>query len=86
MLGDIVVRVRGVYATALTEILVENNVKVADVSEKIRSRFNIEFSNEPPTVTLKDSIDGLGITAIGKPKHVDYIVRLLCDILEDCIE
>jgi len=50
-------KVRGIYATALTRLLLENGFEVVQPSQAIKSRFGIADNNEPPDLKVKDKHD-----------------------------
>jgi len=69
------VRVRGIYATALTKMLVDRGFTVVQASRVIRDRFKSEFSTEAADVTIKDvEEDPSTIMVIGYPKHVQLVL------------
>ncbi|MFB6093047.1 MAG: DUF402 domain-containing protein [Haloquadratum sp.] len=57
------VRVRGIYATAVTRLLLEAGHDVVQASEPIRERFDAEFAdgNHEATVATTDDRQGVGI-------------------------
>ncbi len=71
------VRVRGIYATAITKLLLDNGLEVAHASEKIRERFGIEESGEPPTVTVKDTEQRHGVVVVGEYEHGKKVFEIL---------
>ncbi|WP_225333204.1 DUF402 domain-containing protein [Halomicrobium urmianum] len=77
------VRVRGIYATALTELLAD--VGVALPSPTIAERFDREFSDERPraTVTTTDDRQGVGVT--GDPETVAAAVERLRAVGRDAM-
>ncbi len=79
------VRIRGIYATALTKLLLDRGYTIVQPSDVIISRFNIENpSYAPPDVTIKDSERVRGaLTLIGKCWAVE---KVLNDLLELCDE
>lgn len=77
------VRVRGIYATALTKILLEEGVSVAHSSKKIRERFNLPENKEPPTVTIKDTDQKHGVVIVGEYEHGKKVYEVLKESIED---
>ena len=79
------VRIRGIYATALTKLLLDKGYTIVQPSDVIVSRFRIENpSYAPPDVTVKDSEKTRGaLTLIGKCWAVD---KVLSDLYELCDE
>jgi Ribonuclease G/E len=78
-------RVRGIYATALTKLLLESGFEVVQPSQAIKSRFKIADNNEPPDLKIKDKHDLQGIVVLGKIEAVHRLKTILQDVLEDVI-
>ncbi len=78
------VRVRGVYSTAITKLLLDNGISVSHTSKKIRERFSLEDTKEPPTVTIKDANNKHGVVVVGEFEHGKAIYSLLREKI-DCI-
>ncbi|SFR32193.1 DUF402 domain-containing protein [Halorubrum sodomense] len=79
------VRVRGIYATALTARLLDAGHEVVDASPPIRRRFDAEFPKEPPDVRIATSSDRQGVGASGDPDAVDAVRALLTDAGRDAL-
>lgn len=79
------VRVRGIYATALTKFLLDRGYLVVQPSDIIVQRFKIDNpSYAPPDITIKDSERVRGaLTIIGKGHALDEFLR---DLAEFCDE
>ena len=73
------VRIRGIYTTALTRLLLDAGHTVVDASPPIRRRFDAEFPNAPPDVRVATTADRQGVGASGDPESV----RVLRDRLVD---
>jgi len=72
------VRVRGIYATAITKILIDKGINITHSSKKIRERFNIKDQRVAPEVTIKDVNGKYGVVVVGEynpGKHVFDIVK-----------
>jgi len=78
-------KVRGIYTTALTKLLLENGFEVVQPSQAIKSRFGISDNNEPPDLKIKDKHDLQGVVALGKKKAVQAFKAILQATLEDVI-
>ena len=77
------VRIRGIFATALTKIFLDRGYIITLPSDTIARRFGIEKILEPPDVTIKsDEIDPERIIAIGFPEAVEKVHRTLRPILK----
>ena len=74
------VRVRGIYATAITKLLLDRGIKVSHPSKVIRERFGIEESGEPPTVTVKDTDQKHGVVVVGEYEHGKRVFEILKEI------
>lgn len=70
------VRVRGIYATAITNILLKEGLKVSHASKIIRDRFGID-EKEPPTVTVKDTEQKHGVLVVGEYEHGKIVYDIL---------
>jgi len=71
------VRIRGIYATALTKLLMERGHEIVQPSEKIARRFNLVVDNSPSNVTVKDSDDGDGVVVTGFPRETREVFNEL---------
>ncbi|MEM3763121.1 MAG: RNA-binding protein, partial [Desulfurococcaceae archaeon] len=68
------VRVRGIYATALSKILVDHGFQLVDVTEKIKERLSLEADETACDVTVKttENLDELLIIGFPKPSQEVY--------------
>ncbi|MFC7186413.1 DUF402 domain-containing protein [Halorubrum yunnanense] len=64
------VRVRGIYATTLTRLLLDAGHEVVDASPPIRRRFDAEFGDAPPDVRIETTSDRQGVGIRGDPEAV----------------
>jgi len=72
------VRVRGVFATALTKLLLDEGFTIVQASRVIKDRFKTSFSIEAADVTIKDVEDTPStIMVIGYPHAVESILKAL---------
>lgn len=79
------VRVRGIYATALTARLLDAGHEVVDASPPIRRRFDAAFGTDPPDVRIGTSADRQGVGASGDPDGVEAVRDLLTDAGRDAL-
>jgi len=72
-------RVRGIYATALTEALLDAGHEVVGASTPIRRRFDAEFESAPPDARIATTEDRQGVGAHGDPDAIGTLRGLLTD-------
>ncbi len=77
------IKIRGIYTTALTRLLVDSGYRIADPSPEIRQRFKSGPTARIPDILLKDREDHQGVDIIGE---ADGISRLLKTIQENLID
>ncbi|WP_281195025.1 DUF402 domain-containing protein [Halorubrum sp. F4] len=78
-------RVRGIYATALTRLLLEADHAVVDASRPIRSRFDATFPAAPPDATVSTTENRQGVGVAGDPNAVATLRDLLADVGIDAL-
>jgi Ribonuclease G/E len=78
-------KVRGIYTTALTKLLLENGFEIVQPSQAIKSRFGIPDNNEPPDIKIKDRYDLQGVVALGTNQAINAFQSILHENLEDAI-
>ncbi|MEM2367384.1 MAG: DUF402 domain-containing protein [Candidatus Bathyarchaeia archaeon] len=78
-------KVRGIYATALTKLLLENGFEVVQPSQAIKARFGLPDNNEPPDLKVKDKHDLQGVVALGTGKAIEAFRTVLHENLDDVI-
>jgi hypothetical protein len=71
------VRVRGIYATALTALLLDRGFTVVDPSPPIQQRFSLPESDGDAQVEIHDRYDRQGVLLEGDPEEVDAVVGVL---------
>ncbi len=71
------VRIRGIYTTALTQLLDENGFEVVQASEPIQNRFSISFAPVPADVAIETTRDRQGVEISGEPNSVASVVDKL---------
>ena len=78
------VRVRGIYATALTRVLLGTGHDVVQASPPIRRRFDEEFDDADHDVTVETTDDRQGVGVVGDPDEVERVTdecRIATDTL-----
>jgi hypothetical protein len=77
------VRVKGIYSTALTELLVENGVAVVDASPQLKARFGDSVSSRGVALaTIKDREDRRGVVILGRKDVVEKITGIFRNTLQ----
>ncbi|MBS7605200.1 MAG: DUF402 domain-containing protein [Candidatus Bathyarchaeia archaeon] len=81
-------KVRGIYTTALTKILLDNGFKIVQPSKTIKERFNLPETigeEQQPDAEIFDRLDKQGVNIVGKAAAVNRIASILLDLLDDVI-
>ena len=73
-------KLRGIYSTALTAVLIDEEMKPTQISEVIRSRFNLPNEVEPHDVMIIDTDDLQGIKIRGKKEAVDKVLNRIREV------
>ena len=79
------VRVRGIYATALTRLLSEASIDVVQASGPIESRFDADFTVERADATVETTADRQGVGVSGDGDAVERVVDELRDLGRDTL-
>jgi len=74
------VRVRGIYATAITRLLREAGFEVVQASEPIRERFDGELPAEPAAAAVETSRDREGVAVSGEPDAAGRVTDRLAAV------
>ncbi|TYT62797.1 DUF402 domain-containing protein [Natrialba swarupiae] len=77
------VRVRGIYTTAVTQLLGENGLEVVQASGPIRERFDRSFEATPADVTIYTTRDRQGLEISGGSDAVETVCSQLEDVAID---
>ena len=64
-------RVRGIYTTAVTQLLSEADFEVVQASDPIRERFDQSFDTVPADVSIETTRDRQGVEVSGGPNAVE---------------
>ena len=78
-------KIRGIYATALTRLLLDNGFKIVQPSLVIRKRFNLPEDNCQPDLEINDRFDKQGINVTGDSASIEKLASILFDMLDDVI-
>lgn len=79
------VRIRGIYSTAITKLLIDNGFDIAQPSATTRERFRLKRNDEPPDLDVYDRLDLQGVRALGKAEPITGFVSVLQSCLDDVI-
>jgi len=79
------VRIRGIYATALTKIFLDENFEIVQPSVVIEERFDLPFSLKPYDVDIYDRTDKQGVSILCLPEIKPSIASILHGRLLDAI-
>ncbi|WP_144906499.1 DUF402 domain-containing protein [Halobellus captivus] len=77
------VRVRGIYTTAVTRLLLDAGVDVVQASEPIRERFDAEFDDDAHEVTVATTRDRQGVGIDGDADAVGRVAAELRGLARD---
>jgi hypothetical protein len=78
-------RVRGIYATALTRLLLDEDHAVVDASPPIRRRFDTDFPAGPPSLVVETTDDRQGVGLRGADADVTTARALCTDVAVDAV-
>jgi len=78
-------KIRGIYTTALTKLLLDSGYEIADPSAEIQERFGLRLTRGLPKILIQDREDLQGIHIYGEAEPVSLLVRLLQGRLLDAV-
>lgn len=78
-------RIRGIYATALTKLLVDHGFEIVQASEVIKERFSLEEEIEYYDIDIKDRDDRQGVKVKGIRDALEEFQRIARRKLFDCV-
>ncbi|MBS7634712.1 DUF402 domain-containing protein [Candidatus Bathyarchaeota archaeon] len=81
-------RVRGIYSTALTRLLLDNGFEIVQPSAAIKERFNLLSTPEnncQPDLDINDRFDRQGVNIFGNSISVEKFASILFNIFDDVI-
>ena len=70
------VRIRGIYTTALTKLLLEKNWKVSQMSDVMEERFGVKSPKDPADIDIRQNREN-GLIAIGEKKDLEMLEEVL---------
>lgn len=78
-------KVRGIYSTALTKLLLENGFGIVQPSTEITERFRLEASDIEPDLNIRDRNDRQGVEAEGNAEALEALANILRDEFFDVV-
>ena len=79
------VRIRGIYSTALTKLLLDHGFDIVQPSATTRERFRLKRNDESPDLDVYDRRDLQGVKALGKAEPIAAFISALQSRLDDVI-
>jgi hypothetical protein len=78
-------KVRGIYSTALTKLLLDNGFEMVQPSLTIKKRFGLPENSAPSDLKIEDRYDLQGIRVLGTSDGVDKFQSALHSTLDDVL-
>jgi len=78
-------KIRGIYATALTKLLVERGLRPTQCSDVLASRLGLNDEKRPYDATVIEKMDSQGIRIRGKKEAVVEVLRIIREEFEDAV-
>jgi len=78
-------RIRGIYSTALTKLLLDRGFEIVQPSATLKDRFELEGDVESPDIDIYDRYDRQGVRALGKAEAVKVFKSILQTHFDDVI-
>ena len=79
------VAVRGIYATAVTKLLLEAGFRIVKPSKPIRERLGVEWCDEDEDAAVSSRPNGHRLTVFGIEGAVEEVVRTLVEAIPDVL-
>ena len=86
--GNIHLKIRGIYTTALTKFFLDKGLTIVSPSEVIQGRFGYDERidpNGPTYVSIEDLISAHGILLEGYPEPLGAVIQLITQTFKDAI-
>jgi len=77
------IKIRGIYTTAFTRLLVDSGYRIADPSPEIRQRFELGPAPKAPDILIKDREDHQGVDLIGEADGISGLLKTIQETLID---
>jgi len=81
-------RIRGIYSTALTRLLLDNRFEIVQPSEVIKKRFGLPREDEidiQPDLNVHDRLDRQGVIVTGDRASLEKFICILKSTLDDAV-
>jgi len=78
-------RIRGIYSTALTKLLLDQGFEIVQPSTALTDRFELEGNMESPDIDIYDRYDRQGVRVLGKAQAVKIFKSILQVHFDDVI-
>ncbi|MEM4717320.1 MAG: DUF402 domain-containing protein [Desulfurococcaceae archaeon] len=76
------IRVRGIYSTGLSLVLLERGFRVVEASDLVRERLKLSLDTSPCDVTVKEADNLDEILVVGSYEQAEKVYDTLVDILQ----
>lgn len=78
-------RVRGIYSTAITKLLLDNGFEIVQPSLTLKERFRLDGKMESPDIDIYDRYDKQGVRVLGKAEAVQVFKSMLQNNFDDVV-
>lgn len=78
-------KIRDIYSTALTKLLLDHNFDIVQPSVTVRERFGLKENSESPDLEVYDRQDRQGVQASGTAKAINAFTSILQSCLDDVV-
>lgn len=79
------IKIRGIYATAFTRLLLDSGFRIVDPGPEIRQRFELGPTPKVPDILLKDREDRQGVDLIGEADQISGLLKTIQETLLDAV-
>jgi len=74
-------RIRGIYSTALTKLLLDHGSQITQSTQVIRNRLDIEFDVDTPDIDIRDTSDKQGLIVEAKEPVLHTFLNVITEEL-----
>ena len=79
------IKIRGIYATAFTRLLLNSGFRIVDPAPEIRQCFELGPIAKVPDILLKDREDRQGVDLIGEADGISGLLKTIQETLVDAV-